>query len=559
MCELTERSVLLQYTAYVVWCTSSNGGQWEIRKRFKDFRKFRSDLIKLGAGSTLKGVQFPRKTVGRTTSGKTDEKRIPVLQAWLNLVIGVYAEDPALAPHIESFLDLVDGQIPIGARVTASRELAPFEPEIRLLEGDWLARGMNRFAQNKLEEERFSLRLQPDGLTLSGYPSNPDERGDYRLENIKLVDNAASGCVLLEFHQVYKDGSVTGWYSMVDRAHLHLTNGTWMALSGVHEGQRVGSFTADKILDDPSPGPYRVVCQEGVLARDGPEATSQLVGQIELGTEVEVMEVLRRRDGVMRLCFSKAGIPFAGVEPARYTDGTERLWVSERKSDDQSLLLERIDEDEQELAAAGGGGPGAGGETYDLTIVASTELGFQQLTVQLRGVQTVEDVGAQIQRRVPQLQGATDLQFLYSDPDFDGDFLALEDIEDLPLDGTIQVLGTPGPVTAPAVSAQAAELGVPPVAALPEAPVPGEGVTLNLTVGFNLTVNGVTSLDDLVSKLRERIASSMAIPEGGTESDLNLGAHRLEGGIGSLWVGDAYVSLDEIVDGAKVCLKAKAA
>ena len=556
MCELTGRSVL-QYTAYVIWCTSSNGGQWEIRKRFKDFRKFRSDLIKLGAGSTLKGVQFPRKTVGRTTSGKTDEKRIPVLQAWLNLVIGVYAEDSALLPLIESFLDLVDGQIPIGARVTVSRELAPFQPEIRLLEGDWLARGMNRFAQNKLEEERFTLRLQPDGLTLSGYATNPDERSDYRLENIKLVDSAASGCVLLEFHQVYKDGSVTGWYSLVDRAHLHLTNGTWMALSGQHEGEQVGSFTADKILDDPSPGPYRVVCPEGVLARDGPEATSRLVGQVELGTEVEVLEVLRRRDGVMRLCFSKAGIPFAGVEPACYTDGTERLWVSERKSDDQSLLLERIDDDEQELAAAASGG--AGGETYNLTIVASTELGFQQLTVQLSGVQTVEDVGAQIQRRVPQLQGATELQFLYSDPDFDGDFLALEDIEDLPLDGTIQVLGTPGPVALPAVSAQDAELGVPPVAALPESVVLGEGVTLNLTVGFNVTVNGVTSLDDLVSKLRERVASSMTIPEGGTERDLNLAAHRLEGGIGSLWVGDAYVSLDEIADGAKVCLKAKAA
>ena len=556
MCELTGRSVL-QYTAYVIWCTSSNGGQWEIRKRFKDFRKFRSDLIKLGAGSTLKGVQFPRKTVGRTTSGKTDEKRIPVLQAWLNLVIGVYAEDSALLPLIESFLDLVDGQIPIGARVTVSRELAPFQPEIRLLEGDWLARGMNRFAQNKLEEERFTLRLQPDGLTLSGYATNPDERSDYRLENIKLVDSAASGCVLLEFHQVYKDGSVTGWYSLVDRAHLHLTNGTWMALSGQHEGEQVGSFTADKILDDPSPGPYRVVCPEGVLARDGPEATSRLVGQLELGTEVEVLEVLRRRDGVMRLCFSKAGIPFAGVEPACYTDGSERLWVSERKSDDQSLLLERIDDDEQELAAAASGG--AGGETYNLTIVASTELGFQQLTVQLSGVQTVEDVGAQIQRRVPQLQGATELQFLYSDPDFDGDFLALEDIEDLPLDGTIQVLGTPGPVALPAVSAQDAELGVPPVAALPESVVLGEGVTLNLTVGFNVTVNGVTSLDDLVSKLRERVASSMTIPEGGTERDLNLAAHRLEGGIGSLWVGDAYVSLDEIADGAKVCLKARAA
>ena len=51
----------------------------------------------------------------------------------------------------------------------------------------------------------------------------------------------------------------------------------------------------------------------------------------------------------MRLCVSKAGIALgpAGAQPVQYTDGTERLWVSERQTDDQSLLLERIDDEEQ--------------------------------------------------------------------------------------------------------------------------------------------------------------------------------------------------------------------
>ncbi len=546
---------MLQYTAYVIWCTSSAGGQWEIQKRFKDFRKFRSDLIKHGARS-LKGEQFPKRTVGRTTSGKTDEKREPILQAWLNLVVGVYAADPALAPLVEGFLDLVDGQIPSGARVTVSREMAAFEPDPRLLEGDWLARGMNRFAQNKLEEERFSLQLQPDGVTLTGGPTNPEERGEYMLENIKLVDNSASGCVLLEFHQVYKDGTRTGWYSMVDRAHVHLLNGMWMALSGVHEGEQVGSFTADKILDDPTPGPYRVVCPEGVLARDGPEASSNMVTDIPGGTEIEVLEVLRRRDGVMRLCFSKAGIPLTGMEPVRHTDGTERLWISERKASDQSLLVERIDDDEQELGAGGGGG----GDTYNLTIVGSSELALQEVALQLSGVETIEDLTTEIERRLPELQGATNLQYLYSDPDFDGDFLALEDMEDLPLDGTIQVLGTPAPVSAvplsepaPVGSAHEEETGVPPVAALSESSVPR---SLNLTVGFNVTVNGVTSLDDLATKLLESI-SSIVVPEGEGEGGQSLAIHRLGGGDDAA-MGAPYMSLDEIGNGAQICLKARA-
>lgn len=559
----------LQFTAYVIRCAYSGDQseashakeQWEIQKRFKDFRNFRADLIKAGA-EALKSVQFPRKTVGRTSSDKTDQKRIPILQGWLNLVIGVYEKQPVFLPCIERFLERVDGQIPSAARLTVSRELPPFEPDLHQLEGDWLARGMNSFAKNRIEEERFSFRLEPDGLTLSGGPTHPaGEQYEYKLENIKLdMRDAARGIVYFEFHQVYQDGTRTGWYCILDRAHLHLTNGTWMALSGTHEGKQVGNFTADKILDDPTPGPYRVVCP-AVLVRDGPDANSKPITTLDQGTEVEVVAVFRREDGVMRLCFSKAGIPIiesieAGGERVEYTDGTERLWVSERKSDDQSLLLERIDEDEQEFAAASGPG-----ETYNLTIQGSSELVIKEVVLQVSGVQMVEDVTTQVSSRVPELQGATDVRFLYADPDFDGDFLALEDLEDLPLDGTIQVIGTPGPAVEAAVPepkpagwADEAETGVPPVPVLTEAEAPR---TLNLTVAFNVTVSEVMNLDDMVTKLRESIVGSLTLPEGGQDGVFDLAAHRLEGSDGTE-VGAAYGSLDEVDDMAKVCLKARA-
>ena len=48
--------------------------------------------------------------------------------------------------------------------------------------------------------------------------------------------------------QVYSDGTRTGWFAGVDRAHINLTGGVWMALSGKHKDQQVGTFSAQKIL-----------------------------------------------------------------------------------------------------------------------------------------------------------------------------------------------------------------------------------------------------------------------------------------------------------------------
>ena len=52
---------------------------------------------------------------------------------------------------------------------------------------------------------------------------------------------------------------------------------------------------------------------------------------------------------------------------------------------------------------------------------------------------------------VSELAGATNLQFLYSEPEFDGEFVVLDDLEDLPEGGqvTIQVTGTPAPLPEP--------------------------------------------------------------------------------------------------------------
>ena len=363
------------------------------------FRKFREDLIKGGAPQ-LKGVQFPRRSAGRGgSSDRTDEKRIPILQGWVNLVIGVYAGQPNLKPLIDQFLD-VGQQDANTARLTVSRQrlMEPFEADPKLLEGDWLARGFNSFRSNAIEEERFTIKLEADGVTLTGASTLGAE---YTLEGVKLVEQG-DGVVILEFHQVYQDGTRTGWFSLVDRAHLNLTNGTWMALSGPHNGEQVGTFTAERILDDPTPGPYRIVSEDGVLVRDGVETISDAVTKLDVGEEIEVVQVIRRADGVMRLCFTKAGLETAA---GGLTDATQQLWVSERKTEDQSLLLEKIEEGDAEQF-----GDAAGG--YAITVVQSELVTAGPVTLTISAT-SVEDLKAKLVAAVPELQGATDLQYQY--------------------------------------------------------------------------------------------------------------------------------------------------
>jgi hypothetical protein len=104
---------------------------------------------------------------------------------------------------------------------------------------------------------------------------------------------------------------------------------------------------------DPTPGSYRVVGSGGVLARAGVETSSDAVTKLEKGVEIEVVQVVRRSDDVVRLCFTKAGLktaPGRGRAGAgELTDATQQLWVSERKTDGQTLLKKIESKEERDI------------------------------------------------------------------------------------------------------------------------------------------------------------------------------------------------------------------
>ena len=172
--------------------------------RCAQFKAFRKKLISSGAGP-LKNVQFPRKTLSRhSSSHKTDSKRVPILQGWLNLVISVYSGQPSLAPEISEFLD-TEQQNANTARLTISRHMAPFGPDPHLIAGDWVASGVNAFKNGEIETERFTIEVQEDG-SLSGRATDPDAAGsgqDYTLDNVAIKPHPQDdSLVILEFHQV---------------------------------------------------------------------------------------------------------------------------------------------------------------------------------------------------------------------------------------------------------------------------------------------------------------------------------------------------------------------
>ena len=148
-----------------------SGTRWALlniltRLRCAQFKAFRKKLISSGAGP-LKNVQFPRKTLSRhSSSHKTDSKRVPILQGWLNLVISVYSGQPSLAPEISEFLD-TEQQNANTARLTISRHMAPFGPDPHLIAGDWVASGVNAFKNGEIETARDGMGGLP---TASGSP-----------------------------------------------------------------------------------------------------------------------------------------------------------------------------------------------------------------------------------------------------------------------------------------------------------------------------------------------------------------------------------------------------
>jgi hypothetical protein len=398
------------------------------------FRQFRDTLIKAGAGP-LGRVEFPRKTISasRSSSARTDNKRVDKLQNWLNLVISSYATEPTLGPHITNFLDEHGADTLRMSIGTIQTNMAAFEPQPKQLVGNWRATGTNNFKVGgadpnaAFEEELFYLKLEADGETLTGGDNN-QQNSAYKIENVELFKDQ-DGFVILQFVQVYDDGTRTGWYSVVDQAHINLTNGTWMAQSGRQQGKQVGSFIAQKILEDATPGRYRVLSPDGVLARGGAEKDSVAITKLDEGEEIEVTRVYRRDDGVMRLCFSKAGLEISGANA--FTDATQELWISERHSENSCLLVEQIDDTEM--------------DSYDVVVVAEGLL-EQEVALQVRGAQSLTDFTDQITAAVPALAGATDLLFMYFEQDFE-EFVLLSDspLDELPSDLRIKVDGTAAP------------------------------------------------------------------------------------------------------------------
>ena len=507
------------------------------------FRQFRETLIKSGAGP-LSRVEFPRKTVSvsRSSSGKTDKKRLDKLQNWLNLVISSYATDPTLSGHILNFLDEAQtsaSTMRMSIR-TIEANMSAFEPQPKQLVGNWRATGVNKFKAGgadpnaAFEEELFFLRMEPDGETLTGGDNNQQnsEHSGYKIEQVELFKDR-NGFVILQFVQVYTDGTRTGWYSVVDQAHINLTNGTWMAQSGPQEGRQVGTFIAQKILEVPTPGRYRVISEDGVLARSGPDKDSEAITKLDMDEEVEVTRVIRRDDGVMRLCFSKAGLEIsqpAGSQP-RFTDATQELWVSERHSENSCLLLEEIVTD---------------ADSYNIVVVGEGLL-EQQVTLHVSGVESLTELTDRITAELPALAGATNLTFMYFEQDFE-EFVLLSDsqLEELPTDLQIKVDGTPAPSEPE-----------------PSEPEPSGESTVHLiyietveSSALKLIVDNPTTVADLEAKLRasESVASKTVGMPAGAVSIHPVTVNGSEKVIGQPLAPSAVISGQK----QKFCVKAAA-
>lgn len=497
-------------------------------------------------------MEFPRKTVSvsRSSSGKTDKKRLDKLQNWLNLVISSYATEPTLGPHIVNFLDedaTSESTMRMSTR-TIQTNMSAFEPEPKQLVGNWRATGVNNFKAGgadpdaAFEEELFFLRMEDDGETLTGGDNNPQnsESSAYKIENVELFKDR-NGFVILQFIQVYADGTKTGWYSVVDQAHINLTNGTWVAQSGVQEGRQVGTFIAQKLLEDPTPGRYRVISEDGVLVRAGLDKDSEAITKLDMDAEVEVTRVFRRDDGVMRLCFSQAGLEISQPNapegsPPRFTDATQELWVSERHSENSCLLLEEIVTD---------------GDSYNVVVVGEGLL-EQQVTLHVHGVESLTDLTDQITAAVPALVGATNLTFMYFEQDFE-EFVLLSDgqLEELPTDLQIKVDGTPAP-SEPAPSEPE-----------PSEPEPSGESTVHLiyieTVDSNplkLIVDNPTTVEDLEAKLRasESVASKTVGMPAGAVSIHPVSVNGSEKVIGPPFAPSAVIAGQK----QKFCVKAAA-
>jgi hypothetical protein len=278
-----------QYSVYVIRCASGEGQEtWDIRRRFREFRDLRDRLIKGGA-TPLKTVSFPRKTVSKAKD-KTDQKRVPVLQTWLNLVVSVYSGQPNLTRFISEFLEVGQPHAAVSVSGAAVAYGGDAEVSLERICGEWHARGLNQYRRNEIEYEKFVLEMRGGMVTGRSCAAAGDDQ--YALENVRLTLNDRTG-LNLSFEQVYSDQTRTGWTSQVSQprtraqalhpllvlcclrlpdglfcsAHCYrckkvcaahtgyvqvnatyttLTNGEWKAMTGQYQGEVVGNFSAQR-------------------------------------------------------------------------------------------------------------------------------------------------------------------------------------------------------------------------------------------------------------------------------------------------------------------------
>ena len=369
---------------------------------------------------------------------------------------------------------------------------------------------------------------------------------------------------------MYSDGTRTGWFAGVDRAHINLTGGVWMALSGKHKDQQVGTFSAQKILVrfclrssrimwlcsndqvrdcaqmDAEPGVYRIISEDGALVRDGKEKTSNALAKLDDHEVVKVEECVRREDGVMRLRI----VPPPSFQPGQ--DGyvsesvTGEYWISERKETDQSLVSERLTGEEAAEALA------SLGKDLQLLIVPG---GLVQdvavnKTLVLSGVRDLAALHAAVLAELGK-PPATRVDVLYQDKETET-FVRLNHLDACPAKCKIQVFPAveaplaasepePEPMPAPAAAPRSLKLlcHVGEVGTTP----PPQKVNLENIADLTQLVGQLR----LVGELRTRL-DELGVPPAGP-----IAVHLLQGAE----LGSRVSDLSQLRDTEPICLVAE--
>lgn len=319
------------FSVFVIHCKGNAGNEWTIKRRFRQFRGFRERLMRNGAPQ-LRDIKFPSKKV-RNGKERTDEKRMPVLQSWLNLVISVFSSQLEAAPFIAHFLDAEQRQTSTG--IVKVGEVGETVNASRLC-GEWHAMGMNRYRRDAIEHEQFVLEVDEaasaaaDCTVVVGRNTDSSTPEPFRIEQVVLQQRPSSG-LYLSFQQVYQDDTKTNWTCQLDERCRSMSNGVWTALSGKYAGSVVGNFSATV---QGAMGAYRVISIDGCLVRSGAEKTTDMRHTLARGEVIEVTDMVRLDSGVQRYFFTRADLQLEGWVSAHKEDGTPLLeFISEEEND----------------------------------------------------------------------------------------------------------------------------------------------------------------------------------------------------------------------------------